>query len=40
MGLVGRDRDGFPHREVFFAKVREHFALSDPVEAIVPMART
>ncbi|MFI7618255.1 HAD family hydrolase [Nonomuraea terrae] len=29
--LVSLDRDGYPHREVFFTKVREHFALTEPV---------
>jgi HAD superfamily hydrolase (TIGR01662 family) len=29
--LIALDREGFPHREVFFTKVREHFNLPDPV---------
>ncbi|GLW05410.1 hypothetical protein Misp01_05400 [Microtetraspora sp. NBRC 13810] len=32
--LTALDRDGFPHREVFFAKVRERFGLADPVETL------
>ncbi|MEV4838604.1 HAD family hydrolase [Nonomuraea sp. NPDC049486] len=32
--LVSLDRDGFPHREVFFGKVREHFALPEPVDEL------
>lgn len=29
--MMSLDRAGYPHREVFFTKVREHFALSEPV---------
>ncbi|GAA3440768.1 HAD hydrolase-like protein [Planomonospora venezuelensis] len=29
--LLDLDRVGYPHREVFFGKVREHFALSESV---------
>ncbi|ETK33375.1 HAD family hydrolase [Microbispora sp. ATCC PTA-5024] len=32
--LVALDRAGFPHREAFFAQVREHFDLSWPVEEL------
>ncbi|WP_169981744.1 HAD family hydrolase [Microbispora sp. H10836] len=32
--LIGLDRDGYPHREVFFSKVRERFALPDSVEEL------
>ncbi|WP_240778037.1 hypothetical protein [Nonomuraea basaltis] len=32
--LVSQDRDAHPHREVFFSKVREHFALAEPVEEL------
>ena len=32
--LVALNRQGYPHREVFFAKVREHFALAEPVEEL------
>ncbi|GAA2914303.1 hypothetical protein GCM10010517_80780 [Streptosporangium fragile] len=32
--LIGLDRDGYPHREVFFAKVRERFVLPDSVEEL------
>ncbi|WP_424536906.1 HAD family hydrolase [Sphaerisporangium viridialbum] len=32
--LIALNRDGFPHREVFFAKVRERFTLPDPVEEL------
>ncbi|GLW12027.1 hydrolase [Microtetraspora sp. NBRC 13810] len=32
--LIALDREGLPHRETFFAKVREHFALPDPVEEL------
>jgi len=32
--LIALDRDGFPHREVFFTKVRERFSLPDPVEEL------
>ncbi|GGK80656.1 hypothetical protein Sme01_44960 [Sphaerisporangium melleum] len=32
--LVALDRDGFPHREVFFAKVCGRFSLSDSVEEL------
>ncbi|WP_169953707.1 HAD family hydrolase [Microbispora sp. H11081] len=32
--LVSLDRDGYPHREVFFSKVRERFALPDSVEEL------
>jgi putative hydrolase of the HAD superfamily len=32
--LVSLDRDGYAHREVFFGKVREHFALPEPVDEL------
>ncbi|MFC0866266.1 HAD family hydrolase [Sphaerimonospora cavernae] len=32
--LTALDQAGYPHREVFFTKVREHFALPDPVEEL------
>ncbi|WP_433245857.1 HAD family hydrolase [Streptosporangium sp. CA-135522] len=32
--LIALDRSGHPHREVFFAKVREHFGLPDPVDEL------
>ncbi|WP_182903559.1 HAD family hydrolase [Microbispora sp. H10830] len=32
--LIGLDRDGYPHRQVFFSKVRERFALPDSVEEL------
>ncbi|MGI5162242.1 hypothetical protein [Microbispora sp. CA-102843] len=32
--LIALDRAGYPHREVFFSKVREHFALPDSVEEL------
>ncbi|MEV0196129.1 HAD family hydrolase [Nonomuraea sp. NPDC050691] len=32
--LVSLDQDGYPHREVFFGKVREHFALAEPVDEL------
>mgnify|MGYP000128855265 CR=1 FL=1 len=32
--LLELDRDGLPHREVFFGKVRERFALPEPVEEL------
>ncbi|MFF3671082.1 HAD family hydrolase [Microtetraspora malaysiensis] len=32
--LIALDRDGYPHREVFFTKVREHFGLSESVEEL------
>jgi FMN phosphatase YigB (HAD superfamily) len=32
--LIALDRAGYPHREVFFAKVRDRFALPDSVEAL------
>ncbi|MFI7034252.1 HAD family hydrolase [Microbispora rosea] len=32
--LIGLDRDGYPHREVFFGKVRERFALPASVEEL------
>lgn len=32
--LIDLDREGFPHREVFFAKVRERFMLSASVEEL------
>ncbi|MFG2078633.1 HAD family hydrolase [Nonomuraea maritima] len=32
--LISLDRDGYPHREVFFSKVREHFALPETVEEL------
>ncbi|MFE3455157.1 HAD family hydrolase [Nonomuraea sp. NPDC059194] len=32
--LVTLDRNGLPHRELFFAKVREHFKLSTPAAAM------
>ncbi|MGW4640924.1 HAD family hydrolase [Sphaerisporangium sp. NPDC004334] len=38
--LVALDRDGVPHREVFFAKVRERFTLPEPVEELWRCYRT
>lgn len=32
--VIGLDRDGYPHREVFFAKIRERFALPASVEEL------
>ncbi|MEV6868007.1 HAD family hydrolase [Streptosporangium subroseum] len=32
--LLALNRVGYPHREVFFGKVREHFILSEPVEEL------
>ncbi|MFF3445327.1 HAD family hydrolase [Streptosporangium sp. NPDC002721] len=32
--LLALDRAGFPHREIFFGKVRERFALPDTVEEL------
>lgn len=32
--LISLDRDGYPHREVFFSKVRERFALPDSAEEL------
>lgn len=32
--LLSLDRDGYPHREVFFSKVRERCALTEPVEQL------
>ncbi|MEU9837499.1 HAD family hydrolase [Streptosporangium sp. NPDC048047] len=32
--LVALDRAGYPHREIFFDRVRDHFALSDLVEEL------
>lgn len=32
--LIAVDRTGFPHRKVFFAKVRERFALPDPIDEL------
>lgn len=32
--LIALDRAGYPHREVFFTKVRERFALSESVEEL------
>ncbi|GIH73239.1 HAD family hydrolase [Sphaerimonospora thailandensis] len=32
--LLALNRDGYPHREVFFTKVQERFALPDPVEEL------
>lgn len=32
--LLRLDRDGFPHREVFFGKVRERFTLPETVEEL------
>ncbi|GGT10114.1 hypothetical protein GCM10010156_78170 [Planobispora rosea] len=32
--VLALDRAGYPHREVFFGKVREHFALSESVEEL------
>lgn len=28
------DRAGYPHREVFFTKVRDRFALPEPVDEL------
>ncbi|SNT64226.1 putative hydrolase of the HAD superfamily [Streptosporangium subroseum] len=32
--LIALDRAGYPHREVFFGRVRDHFTLPDPVEEL------
>jgi HAD superfamily hydrolase (TIGR01549 family) len=32
--LLKLDRDGLPHRKVFFTKVRERFALAEPVDEL------
>ncbi|MCC5578202.1 hypothetical protein IMZ11_21485 [Microtetraspora sp. AC03309] len=32
--LISLDTVGYPHREVFFDKVREHFALSESVDEL------
>ncbi|MEW9531844.1 HAD family hydrolase [Microbispora sp. NPDC049125] len=32
--LIGLDREGYPHREVFFTEVRAHFALPHSVEEL------
>ncbi|WP_237105573.1 HAD family hydrolase [Nonomuraea sp. MG754425] len=32
--LVSQDRDAHPHREAFFTRVRERFALAEPVEEL------
>ncbi|WP_449063637.1 HAD family hydrolase [Planomonospora algeriensis] len=32
--LIALDQAGYPHREVFFGMVREHFALSESVEEL------
>ncbi|MGS2645773.1 HAD family hydrolase [Streptosporangium sp. G12] len=32
--LIALDRAGYPHREVFFTKVRDHFALPEPVDEL------
>ncbi|GAA2844886.1 hypothetical protein GCM10010517_01190 [Streptosporangium fragile] len=32
--LIALDRAGYPHREVFFGRVREHFALAASVEEL------
>jgi len=32
--LIALDQAGYPHREEFFARVREHFGLSEPVEEL------
>ncbi|MEU7916441.1 HAD family hydrolase [Microbispora bryophytorum] len=32
--LIALDQAGYPHREVFFAKVQDHFALPAPVEEL------
>ncbi|MEV7908675.1 HAD family hydrolase, partial [Streptomyces anulatus] len=32
--LLGLNRDGFPHREIFFGKVRERFALPATIEEL------
>lgn len=32
--LIALDQAGYPHREVFFGKVREHFALAESVEEL------
>ncbi|MEU8269132.1 hypothetical protein AB0B89_18430 [Sphaerisporangium sp. NPDC049002] len=38
--LIALDQDGVPHRAVFFAKVREHFRLPEPVEELWRRYRT
>ncbi|MEV4552899.1 HAD family hydrolase [Nonomuraea wenchangensis] len=32
--LTAQDRDTHPHREIFFSKVRDRFALAEPVEEL------
>jgi HAD superfamily hydrolase (TIGR01549 family) len=32
--LAELDRAGYPHREIFFAKVRDHFAIPEPVDEL------
>ncbi|WP_433417780.1 HAD family hydrolase [Microtetraspora malaysiensis] len=32
--LIALDQAGYPHRETFFSKVREHFGLPEPVEEL------
>ncbi|MBG0819590.1 HAD family hydrolase [Planomonospora sp. ID91781] len=32
--LIALDQAGYPHREIFFGKVREHFVLSESVEEL------
>ncbi|MFF5204930.1 hypothetical protein [Streptosporangium sp. NPDC000396] len=32
--MLALGRVGYPHREVFFGKVREHFPLSEPVQEL------
>ncbi|WP_229798175.1 HAD family hydrolase [Planomonospora parontospora] len=32
--LIALDQAGYPHREVFFGKVREHFALAESIEEL------
>lgn len=32
--LLALDRAGYPHREVFFSKVRDRFALPEPVDEL------
>lgn len=32
--LIALDQAGYPHRAVFFSKVREHFAVAEPVEEL------
>ncbi|MFC4057637.1 HAD family hydrolase [Planomonospora corallina] len=37
--LIAFDQEGYPHREVFFGKIREHFTLSESVEELWSLYR-